>query len=129
MRVENAGAIAQLVAAGVQRAYPVGGVPTSPVTPYCVVSVDSGALQNYRVGSRATSRFTRIAVQLFGRTFDEAAFVAEKSDLAFEDKPLTVTGLDTTPCRREIATNIQRDPDGGSLMYGLHTYTFTASPI
>lgn len=126
MKAENDAAIAQLTAAGAQRVYPVGGVPASPVTPYWVVSVDSGTSVNYRVGSVATSSALRVVVQLFGKTFNEAAFAAEKADAAFLDKRLS--GVSTTPCRREIATNVQRDPDGGALMYGLHTYTSTSTP-
>lgn len=125
MRAETDAAIAQLVAAGVARVYRIGAVPTSPVTPYCVLSVDAGSPRNYRTGSVATSRARRIAVQVVGKDYTEAAWAAEKADAAFLHKRLT--GVNSTPCRREIATTIQRDPDGGALMYGLSTYTLTTS--
>lgn len=131
MREINDAAVAALGAAWVaDRVYRVGqldDLAAAPSTPYAIVSVDSGMPRNYRTGSRHSSKFYRIAVQVVGDTYNEAAFAAEKADDAFLDKRLTVTGYVCTPCRREV-TNIQRDPDGGVLMYGLTTYTFTASP-
>jgi hypothetical protein len=104
--------------------YRVGEVPANPATPYLVVSVDSGTARNYRKASVASSRYWRLSAQAVGDTYNEAAFAAEKAAAAFLDK--RVTGS-CTPCREETAADVQRDPDGGVLMYALLTYTFTTA--
>ena len=123
MKAQNDAAIAAAIAAwpGGQT-YRVGEVPKLPATPYNVVSVDAGSPSNYRHGSRSTSRTWRIVVQSVGDTFNEAAFAVEKAEAAFLDQRISAG---TTPARREIAGSIQRDPDGGVLMYALNTYTYT----
>ena len=124
MKALNDAAVAALEAVWAPgRVYRIGKVGDLPDTPYVVVGVDSGVNQNYRTGSRATSQAHRITVQVVGESYNEAAFAAEKADEAFLDKRITP---DCTPCRRDVGTSIQRDPDGGALMYGLSTYTFTA---
>lgn len=104
------------------RVYDVGSVPTSPVTPYQVVSVTAGEPRNYRTGSRATSRFYRVAVQNFGKSYREVSIAAEAADDALLDERIAAAW---TPCRREVATPVIRDPDGGSLLMTVHTYTTT----
>lgn len=132
MKAENDAAVAALEAAWpAGHVYRVGAVPTTsaPPTPYAVVSVDSGLRRNYRGSSSATSRYYRISVQCVGASYDQAAFAAERADVAFLDNRLTIAGFAATPCRDETATSIQRDPDGGVRMYGLRTYTFTTNPV
>jgi len=122
MKAQNDAAIAAAIAAwpGGQT-YRVGEVPKLPATPYNVVSVDAGSPSNYRHGSRSTSRLRRIVVQSVGDTFNEAAFAAEKGEAAFLDKRIG----NGTPCRRDLAGSVQRDPNGGVLFYCLNTYTYT----
>ena len=123
MKAQNDAAITAATTAWPQgHTYRVGEVPDNPATPYNVVSVDSGVSRNYRTASRSTSAQRRIVVQSVGATYNEAAFAVEKADAAFLDKRLTAGA---TPARREIAGNVQRDPDGGVLMYALNTYTYT----
>lgn len=129
MRAHNDAVVAALEAewpAG--RVYRAGEVPGKPVTPYLVVSTDSGLPVNYRVCGDTKSFQFRAAVQIVGRVYDEAADAAGFADAALKGRVVTVAGRETTPCRREIATAIRRDPDGGGLLYGLHTYVFTSNP-
>ena len=129
MKAHNDAAVSALQAAwAAGRTYRVGEVPNKPVTPYNVVSVSAGGPRNYRVGSVHTAKFFRLSVQSVGATYNEAAFAVEKAALAFLDRRLTVSGQDCTPARLESPANVQRDPDGGVLMYALSTYTFTSSP-
>ena len=122
MRTQNDAAIAAALAAWpTGHTYKTGEVPETPATPYNVVSIDAGTPANYRHASRSTSRTWRIVVQSVGATFNEAAFAVEKADAAFLDK--RVAG--GTPARREITGTVQRDPDGGGLMYALNTYLYT----
>ena len=124
MKALNDAAVAALEAIWAPgRVYRIGELDGIPATPYAVVGVDSGAKRNYRAGSRATSQAHRLTVQVVGASYNEAAFAVEKADAAFLDKRITA---DCTPCRRGVGTSIDRDPDGGALMYGLSTYTFTA---
>jgi len=126
MRTQNDAALAAATAAwSTGHTYRTGEVPTNPATPYNIVSVDAGLPSNYRHGSRSTSRAWRIVVQSVGDTFNEAAFAVEKADAAFLDQRISAGA---TPARREIAGSIQRDPDGGVLMYALTTYAY-ATPV
>ena len=126
MKAEQDATVAALKAAWpTGRVYSAGGVPTSPVTPYQVVSVTAGTPVNYRAGSRHSSLFFRVSVQNFGKSYSEVANAAEGADLALLDKRI---GPEWTPCRREVATPVIRDPDGGSLLMTVHTYT-TTKPV
>ena len=123
MKAEQDAAVAKLVAGWTTgRTYNVGEVPGSPVTPYRVVSVTAGDPRNYRTGSRASSRFIRVTVQHFGKSFSEVAFASDKTEATLLDERI---GADWTPCRREVATPVIRDPDGGALLMTVHTYTTT----
>lgn len=106
-----------------------GKVPLSPVTPYAIPSVSSGASGTYRNSGQHSSKSYRIAVQCIGKTKSEIAKVVDATDVAFLDQQVAIAGFDTTPCRAEITANVTRDPDGGGLLYCLLTYTFTAFPI
>lgn len=129
MRAENDAALERLRAVwSAGKVYAVGDAIDKDTTPYAIVSVDSGLRINYRRSSRAVNRTHRISVQVVGDTYREAAFAAEKADAAFLDHSLAVTGARATPCRDETATDLQRDPDGGVLIYGLRTYTFLTNP-
>lgn len=129
MKAETDAAVAAAKAAWPQgRTYRVGEVPPSPVTPYNVVSVDSGLARNYRRASRASSRHHRLSVQSVGATVGETQFAVEKAQTAFLDKRLTLAGHTATPCREETSADVQRDPDGGVMFYALQTFTFTTSP-
>lgn len=125
MKAEQDAVIAALTAAWPQgRVYNVGAVPASPVTPYVVVSVASGTPAKYRLGSKVSSSLFRAVIQNFGKSYGETSFAAEKADAALLDKRITAAH---TPCRREVATSVIRDPDGGSLLMTVHTYTFTTT--
>jgi hypothetical protein len=113
-------------AAGAVPVYDLGAVPTSPATPYMVLSTDSGLPLNRRVGATSTSRLVRAAVQFFGRTYAEVAICAEKADAALEGRSLTVAGK-TVRSRRDVTATVGRDPDAGGLLYGMHAYTFARS--
>lgn len=108
------------------RVHRAGEVPASPVTPYNVISCDSGMPENYRIIAQHGSRQFRVIVQSVGATVGECAFAIEKADAAFLDHALTVDGFDAAPCRLEIPGSPRRDQDAGGLMYALSTYTFTA---
>jgi hypothetical protein len=122
VKAETDAAVAALTAVWTAgQVHKVGAVPDSPATPYAVVSVSAGIPQNYRGGSAATTTARRVAVQYVGRTYDECAFAVQKGDAAFLGKRISPAN---TPCRREIEPTIQRDPDGGALMYALGTFTY-----
>jgi hypothetical protein len=126
MKAEQDAAIAALKAGWTTgRTYDAGNVPDLPVTPYRVVSVTAGEPRNYRAGSRASSKFHRVTVQHFGKSFGEVAFASDKTEATLLDKRI---GPEWTPCRREVATPVIRDPDGGSLLMTVHTYT-TTKPV
>lgn len=122
MQAETDAAVAALqeVWTGAQ-VHKVGEVPSMPATPYAVVSVSAGVPRNYRAGSASTTASRRLSVQYVGRDYDECAFAVEKGDAAFLGKRITP---ERTPCRRELEPSIQRDPDGGVLMYALGTFTY-----
>jgi hypothetical protein len=123
VKAEQDATVAALEAAWpIGRVYNAGEVPKLPATPYQAVSVAAGTPSNYRAGSRHSSLFFRVTVQNFGRTYDEVARAAEAADAALLDKRI---GPEWTPCRREVATPVIRDPDGGSLLMTVHTYTTT----
>lgn len=129
MKSETDAAVAAAVAAWPQgRTYRVGEVPPSPVTPYNVVGVDSGLSRNYRKGSTASSRLHRLSVQSVGKDATEVIIAIEHARAAFLDQRLPVSGAATTPCREETAADVQRDPDGGALLYAFHSYKFTTNP-
>lgn len=122
MRAEQDAVVAALRLTPQDRVYSVGEVPPTPVYPYRVVSVAAGDPRNYRTGSRTSSRFFRAAVQHFARYYADVAAVAERSDAALLDQRMLPTA---TPCRREIASPVTRDPDADGVLMTTHTYTFT----
>ena len=129
MKAEIDAAVAALQATWPQgRTYRVGAVPTNPVTPYNVVSVDSGISRNYRRAAGASSRLHRLSVQSVGRDAAEIAFAVERAQTAFLDKRLAVAGKAATPCREETPADVQRDPDGGVLLYAFQSFQFTTTP-
>jgi hypothetical protein len=86
------------------------------------VGTDSGTPNNYLLAGIHGARTYRVTVQCNGDTYNEAAWVAEKADAAFLDRPLA--GVTDQNGQREITPSIVRDPDGGGHMYALATYTF-----
>lgn len=125
MKAENAAAVARMQAAGAQRVYPLGSVPTDPTLPYAVISTGAGTPGNYRMTAEHGTQLVRVNVQCFGSTYDEAARTAERADDAFLDKALTELDPDATRCVRDVATVPERDPDAGGVLYALMSYTFT----
>ncbi|MCZ3386327.1 MAG: hypothetical protein LH630_05050 [Actinomycetia bacterium] len=129
MRVHQDAAVARLKAVAVtDRVYAPNAVPVSPVTPYYVLTCDTGAAGAYRTGGRTTTQRFTVAVQCMGKTYGEATDGLERTDAAFEAYTLTVPGFDCTIARRQVAASPYRDPDGGSLLVGLHAYAFMSSP-
>lgn len=129
MLVENEAALEMLRAAyKPAQIHEQGKVPLSPVTPYAIPSVSSGAESNRRGDAKAGSRGYRVSVQCVGESISEISKVVDASDAAFLGNRIPVAGFDTTPCVTEVATPITRDPDGGGLLYCLLTFTFVAFP-
>lgn len=129
MREFQAAVVAAAEAAwNASQIYEVGAVPTSPVTPYSVVGVSSGAMITRRLSTEAAGSGYRIAVQAVGKNASEVGFAVEKADSAFADTRLSVTGFDCSPCLVEVSSPIIRDPDGGGFLTCTLTYTFTAYP-
>lgn len=108
------------------RVHLAGEVPAEPPTPYCVLSIDTGAPDNYRLLAREGTRSVRVVVQNVGDDQDECLFAAEKADEAFQGASFTATGWNVGPGRCETPASPRRDPDGGGLIYALSTYTHTA---
>lgn len=124
----NTAAVEAFQIVGFAAVYPAGQVPDKPATPYAVVAVGVGAPRGYRLAAAHGNQVHRISVQCFGATYNECAFVVDKADAALLDVALEAPAYETSRCRRELATEIRRDPDGEVLMYALLTYTFTATP-
>ena len=130
MKAENVAALAKARAAwNLSQVWPTGGVPSTPTTPYLAVSVTSGAPENYRARFHGSKKHY-IVVQAVGKTIDEVAFAVDKADAAFEDKALTVAGLDCTESGGEdrVASTVIRDPDAGGLLTCTVLYPFHAYP-
>lgn len=128
MKAENTAALAALKAAwNPAQVHEVGKVPATPVTPYAVPSVGSGAAGNYSLAAEHGTKSYRIAVQVFGKSVGEVGALVDVVDNTFLDKALSVPGYDTTPSAGEVSSPIIRDPDGGGLLMCLLTYTFTAT--
>lgn len=123
MRAEQAAVVAKIKTLQ-SRVYDVGAVPASPTTAYLDVAVAAGSPGNYRVAPQHSTETFRAVVRSFGRDVNEVAWAAEKADEALLNKRISP---DYSPCRRELATSVMRDPDGGGLLFTVHTYTFTKS--
>lgn len=107
---------------GIVRVYEAGSVPKSPDGAYVALSLDTGTPSTYSLDSSSDSMHL-LAVQCYGSTQDSALDMARRADLAFRDRVLTE--LPGEPmCNRTLATQPNRDPDGGGLIYVLHTYRF-----
>lgn len=127
MRAILTGAMSRLEAVwAADRVHKAGEVPAEPPTPYCVLSVDTGSPENYRLLALHGSRSVRVVVQCVGDDQDECLFAAEKANLAFQDAAFTATGWSIGPGRCETPASPRRDPDGGGLMYALSTFTHPA---
>lgn len=125
MKAEHDATVAKIKATWPQgRTFDVGNVPDLPVTPYHDVAVAAGTPTNYRVAPQHSRETFRAVVRSFGRDVAEVSFAAEKADAALLNKRVA-DGY--SPCRRELASSIMRDPDGGGLLFTVHTYTFTKS--
>lgn len=114
----------RLVGAGIQRAYELGKVPAIPAAPYVVISVGSGTPETYSLAGGANQRYS-LTVQVFGSSLDAVRDLCARADVA-----LHMAYLDEVPgepeCRRTLATQPRRDPDGESLLYVLHVYQYGA---
>ncbi len=117
--------LGHLVTAGVKRAYKLGEVPASPVAPYCVLSLDSGAPQSKRISGGSTVLNHNLSAQLFGQSNDAVTDMARLADVAFKDTHLPLT--DAPFSERVISTPPVRDPDATPLLYVLHTYQYQES--
>lgn len=106
----------------------LGKVPSTPVTPYMVLSVSGGAAAAQRSDGTHGAKAHRIVVQCVGKTAYEVGTALDKADAAFADHALVIDGYDTTRAIAELEANITRDPDGGALLTVTQTYSFTAYP-
>ena len=116
--------VARATTAGIHRVYKLGEVPAVPVgASYAVLAVDPGQRAGTRVSGDSPGLTRRITAQLFASTDDGIQDLVARADAAFYDQ--TLTEFDDDPfCIRELAVGPIRDPDGGSLLYILHTYRF-----
>lgn len=110
----------------VPRLYPVGGVPTSPIYPYGVLSAVLGHSDGYSLDARHLVRHGRVVAQTFGRTADSALDHMDKITARLLDKTLAATGLQCTPCRAELDPAVVRDPDAAGVIGVTATFAFTA---
>lgn len=117
--------IAHLLTTPVDRAYKVGAVPASPVSPYCVVSLDSGTPQSKRVSGGSSVLLRSLSVQMFGTSVAGVELMQAAADNAFRDTYLPIS--DAPFSERVIATPVARDPDGEVLLHTLHVYQFQES--
>jgi hypothetical protein len=130
VEAENTAALAAARAAwNSTQVWPVGGVPSTPTTPYLVVSVTAGAPGNYRARFHGSKKHY-IVVQAVGKTVGEVSRAVDKADAAFEDKALTISGFQCTETNGEerTASPVIRDPDGGVLLTCTVLYPFYAYP-
>lgn len=131
MRALNAAAKARAEAAwSGGRVYLLGSVPPTPVTPYLVLSVTSGAPGGYTLDVAHGYKLHRLVAQAFGNNADEVGFAVEKIDAAFTDQTLTVTGVECGPMAGDerVSSPVTRDPDAGSLLGCTVVLPFTAQP-
>ena len=130
MKAFNDAAIAAAAAAwNTTQVHKINEVGSTPVTPYLVLSVTSGAPGNYRARFHGSSKHY-IVVQAVGKNVSEVAFAVDKADVAFQDKALVVAGFDCTESGGEdrTASTVIRDPDAGGLLTCTVLYPFTAYP-
>lgn len=115
--------VARAEGAGVLRAYKVNEVPETPDGDYIVLTLGEGARASTRVDGRSPSRSHPLTVQIFAATDDGITTLVGLVEDAFYDQLLNE--LDGEPfCWRELQIGPTRDPDGGGLLYVLHTYRF-----
>lgn len=114
--------VTRLTSAGVGRPYKLGSVPSGPVYPYAVLSLDSGT-PNGRGADAKAGRVYRLTVQMFGHTHDSVSDLARMADQAFEGVDLSEIAGDPV-CTREISTPPFRDPDDQGVLNVLHTYRY-----
>lgn len=103
----------------------VGSVPSSPLTPYLVLSVTTPGDTNYRVGGRGGSQAAWTVVQAVGKNMSELDFAVAKADAAFLGVRLTTAA---TPARRDDPSTAIRDPDAGGLLTCTLVYRFAINP-
>lgn len=131
MRDLNAAALARATSTWPDgRVYLLGEVPPSPVTPYVVLSVGSGAPSGYTLDVTHGLKLHRLVAQGFGRTIAEVGFAVEKIDAAFTDHVLTVAGSECGPMAGDerVASPVTRDPDVDGLLGCTVLLPFTVSP-
>lgn len=106
---------------GVDRVYPVGGVPSTPTYPYAVLASSRLAPDVRRLDGGGTNP-KRFTAQLFGKS---AASVEDLADLmlaAFD--AAWIPDLSDSQCRVEVTTPPYRDPDDRGVLNITHTYRF-----
>lgn len=108
-----------LTAEGVERVYKFGAVPTSPPYPYAVLASSRMAADTRRLDGLGTEP-VRFTVQIFGRTADVVAGIADEALSAFDG---TFTN-DDRQIRAEVTTPPYRDPDNNGVLNVTHTYRF-----
>ena len=114
--------IARLKAAGVERVYKFGAVPTGPGYPYAVVSPAFGA-PTVRTLDGAGKPMGRFTVQLFGRSIDPLVDTSADAFAAFDGVELSE--FDGAPVAwQELSTPPYRDPDTAGVLDITHTYRF-----
>lgn len=114
-------------AAGVTRLYNQNAVPASPAYPYQTIAVTPDRTDVYTLEATHSIRTYRIVLQSASRTIAGALDVDEIATLALLDKRLVVDGYDCTPCRIELGSAMNRDPDDNGVLVVTTTLTFTAT--
>lgn len=112
--------VTQRKAAGFERVYPAGEVPTKPPPeyPYVVIGYGPNAPVT-RTANGAGDPLRRFWAQHFSRTSDALEDVADGTFAAFDGQ-----AIDGDLCTQEIATLPDRDPNDYGVLTTTHTYRF-----
>lgn len=105
------------------RIYGINKVPALPEYPYSVASVVRVDVGGYTLSEHGT-RGWRIVVSSFGRTVESAQAYDDAAFDLLQDYQLSSA---STPCQLELASRITRDPDDGSIVGILSTFTYVTS--
>lgn len=106
---------------GVERLYPMNGVPASPTYPYGSYSAALGGGDGYDLSSSHGLRTGEVVVQTFGKTVDAATDLMEQVVTALLDVRLP----NTTPLRASLDhAAINRDPDDNGVVTVTMPFTF-----
>lgn len=126
MKALQAAAVARAEAVyTASRVHEPGAVPTTPPTPYLIVSVDGGRDETQMLNPEAASDAHRLVAQGIGASMDELTFAIDKARAAFSGYRLAVAGYDTTPCEAETSGPVIRDTDASGNLTGFLSMTLT----